>query len=147
MFTSVDLPEVPEVREAAVSGLLDEAMPRAWVAEAPANQGGNFTLRKAAKWASIVGLLALAGLWSRVTPFEVVVRFMVDAGAIIVMAQALLVRHYAAAAVAGALALLYNPMAPVFGLSGDWQRVALVASAIPFLVSLVWRDMRTAHTA
>jgi hypothetical protein len=91
-----------------------------------------------------VGLLALAGLWSRVTPLELVVRFLVDAGAIVVMAQALLARHYAVAAVAGALALLYNPVAPVIGLSGDWQRGVMVASATPFLALLVWRDMRTA---
>jgi hypothetical protein len=117
-----------------------------WVAEIPANRHGSATFRKAVNWAAIGGLLALAGLWSRVTPFEVVVRFFVDAGAIVVMAHALLARRYAVAAVAGALALLYNPMAPLFGLSGGWQRATLVASAIPFLVSLVWSDMRTGPT-
>jgi hypothetical protein len=132
-----------EVREPPTSRLLDRAALRAWVAQVPEDWRGNSTLRKAVKWSSIVGLLALAGLWSRVTPFEVLVRFLVDAGAILVMARAILARRYAVAAVATAFALLYNPMAPVFGLSGDWQRAALVASAVPFLVSLVWRDMRT----
>jgi hypothetical protein len=117
------------------------------VAHVPEDWRANSTLRKAVKWASIVGLLALAGLWSRVTPFEVLVRFLVGAGAILVMARAILAMRYAVAAVAGAFALLYNPMAPVFGLSGDWQRAALVASAVPFLVSLAWHDMRTEQVA
>lgn len=44
-----------------------------------------------------------------------------------------------------ALALLYNPVAPVFSFSGDWQRALLIASAIPFGVSLTWRKQRLAH--
>ena len=92
------------------------------------------------KWASIIGLLVLGGLWSRVTPFEVVARFIVAAGAIIVMARSLLARHYAVLTVSGALALLYNPLAPVFELSGGWPRAVFVAGAVPFLASLIWRD-------
>jgi hypothetical protein len=56
-----------------------------------------------------------------------------------VMLQAFSARHYAGAVVFGALALLYNPVAPAFGFAGDWQRVAVAASAIPFIASLAWR--------
>jgi hypothetical protein len=101
----------------------------------------------AVRWVPIVGLLVLGGLWSRVTPFDVVARFFVAAGAIVVMARSLLARHYAVTAVAGALALLYNPMAPLFDLFGGWQRAVLVAGAAPFLALQIWRDMRTDHHA
>jgi hypothetical protein len=125
----------------------DETEWQTWAVEDLPARPGRSAASKAVKWASIAGLFALAGLWSRVTPFEVVARFLVDAGAIIVMARAILARHYALAAVSGALALLYNPLAPVFDLSGGWQRAALVACATPFLASLIWRDMRTDHNA
>ena len=94
------------------------------------------------KWASIAGLLGAVGLWSHFSPFEVVVRFVVTASALVVMFQAFQTRHYAVAAVFGALALLYNPVAPAFDFSGGWQRAAVVVSAIPFVASLVWGNAR-----
>lgn len=125
----------------------DEAESQAWAVERPPERRGTPVAIKAVEWASIVGLLALGGLWSRVTPFEVAARFLVAAGAIIVMAQSLLARRYAVVAVSGALILLYNPLAPLFDLSGDWQRAVFVATAAPFLALLIWRDMRTDHSA
>jgi hypothetical protein len=94
---------------------------------------------KAVKWVSIAALRVAAGLWSQLMPYEVLVRFIVAAGAIVVMFQAFQARNYAVAAVFAALALLYNPVAPVFSFSGDWQRVLVVGSAVPFVVSLAWR--------
>jgi len=44
--------------------------------------------------------------------------------------------HYASAAVFAAVALLYNPVAPVFSFSGDWPRALVLASALPFVASL-----------
>jgi hypothetical protein len=35
----------------------------------------------------------------------------------------------------------------VFSFSGDWQRALLVASGVPFVVSLAWRNVRLAHNA
>lgn len=130
-----------------MSELLYEAEWQVWAVKHPPKGRGRSAVIKAVKWASIIGLLALGGLWSRVTPFEVAARFIVAAGAIIVMAQSLLARRYAVAAVSGALILLYNPLAPLFDLSGDWQRAVFVAAAAPFLASLIWRDMRTHRTA
>jgi hypothetical protein len=93
---------------------------------------------KAVKWVSIAGLLAVAGLWSHLTPYEMAVRFMVAASAMVVMFQASHARHYTFAAVFGALVLLYNPLAPVFSFSGDWQRALVFASTVPFVASLAW---------
>lgn len=125
---------------------LDEAVWQAWIAKGQAHdQRGSDARGKAVKWLSIAGLLAAAGLWSRVAPYEVVVRFIVAAGAIAVMLQTLHARQYAFAVVFGALALLYNPVAPVFGLSGDWPRALVVTSAVPFVASLAWRNGRPAH--
>jgi hypothetical protein len=75
---------------------------------------------KAVKWASIAALLAAAGFWSHLAPFEVAVRFVVTAGAMVVMFQALRARYYAVAAVFGALALFYNPVVPAFNFSNAW---------------------------
>jgi len=118
---------------------LDEAVWQAWVAKGKAQErrsGAAHT--KVVRWVSIAGLLAAAGLWS-LAPYEVVIRFIVAAGATVVMFQAFQARHYAVAAVFGALALLYNPVVPVFSFSGDWSRAMVAASAIPFVATLTGR--------
>jgi hypothetical protein len=135
------------VREPLALQLLEPPGWQEWPVESLPKKWSSAAVAKAAKWASIAGLLALGGLWSRVTPLEVAARFMVDAGAILVMAQALLARRYTMVAVSLALVLLYNPVAPLFELSGDWQRAVLVAGATPFLVLLIWRDMRMDQNA
>jgi hypothetical protein len=118
---------------------LDEAVWQAWVAKGRAQDRRSRAAQiNAVKWASIAGLLGAAGIWSNLAPFEVVVRFLVTASAMVVMFQAFQARHYAGAAVFGALALIYSPLAPLFSFSGDWQRAVVVASAVPFVGSLVW---------
>jgi len=72
----------------------------------------------------------------------VVVRFVVAAGATAMTFQALRPRPYVVAAVFGALVLLYNPVAPVFGFSGEWQSALVVASALSFVASFAWRNAR-----
>jgi hypothetical protein len=145
MSTAVALQKLEEVRIPPIFNVLDKAERRKWPMENPSKRLGGWAALRAVKWASIVVLLALGGLWSRVTPFEVAARFVVDAGAIIVMARSLLARRYAVVAVSGALIVLYNPLAPLFDLSGDWQRAVFVAAAAPFLALLIWRDMRMDH--
>jgi hypothetical protein len=87
-------------------------------------------------------LAAAAGLWSRLTPYDVGVRFLLAAGGIVVMPQSCHTRHYAFAVVFGALALLYNPVTPVFRFSGEWQSALVVASTLPFMWSLSWRNAK-----
>ena len=115
MSALVELQGSPDVWEPPVVKPLDEAVWQAWVAKGRAQERRSSAAHmKAVKWVSIAALLVAAGLWSDLTPYEVVVRFIVAAGAMIVMFQAFHARHYAFAAVFGALALLYNPVAPAF---------------------------------
>lgn len=126
----------------------DEAAWQAWVAKGHTLERRRSSARvKAAKLVSIAGLLAAAGLWSHVTPYEVVVRFIVAAAALVVMLAAFNAKQYLIAAVSATLVLLYNPLAHVFTFSGDWQRALVLASAVPFAVSLAWRSSRTEHNA
>jgi hypothetical protein len=124
----------------------DEAVWQAWLAKGREREReGSAARAKAVKWISIVGLLASAGLWSYLAPHKVGVGCIVAAGAIVMMFQEFHARRYTFAAVFGALAVLYNPVAPVFSYSGAWQRTLLVASALPFIASLAWRTARLAH--
>ena len=143
MSTAVAVEELPEVPETSKLSLLDETEWQVCPVGHPPARRVRSTTVKVVKWGSIIGLLALGGLWSRATPFEVAARFLLAAAAIIVMARSLLARRYAVVAVAAALVLLYNPLAPLFDLSGGWQRAVFVAAAAPFLAALIWRDMRT----
>lgn len=146
MSTPVGLQEPRGAWEPPLTKPLDEAVWEAWVAKGRAHDRRSSAARvKAVTWISIAALLVAAGLWSHLAPYDVVVRFIVAAGAIVVMSQALRTRHYAFAAVFGALALLYNPVLPVFALSGDWQRALVVASTVPFVASLAWRNVKLAH--
>ena len=119
---------------------------QAWVAKGRARDLRKSAARvKAVKWVAIAVLLVTATQWSQLTPYHVVFRFVVAGAALVVMSQALHVKNYALAAVFGVVALLYNPVVPALDLSGDWQRAVAVASALPFLASLVWATTRTEH--
>jgi hypothetical protein len=125
---------------------LDEAVWQAWKAKGRAqDRQGRETRIRALKWGSIVALLAVAGLWSQLAPYDVVIRCVLVAVAVGMMFEAFNRRQYALAAVFAGLALLYNPVAPVFSFSGNWRRAVVVASAVPFVTSLAWRDLKEAH--
>jgi len=146
MSTAVASRELREVWEPPQSRPLDEEVWHVWVEKGRAQDKRSCAARvKAVNWVSLVGLLAVAGLWSHLTPYDTLVRFVVAAGAIVVMFHAIHAGHYALAAVFGALALLYNPVAPVFSFSGEWQRALVVASAAPFVASLASRNLRKEH--
>jgi len=122
---------------------LNEQVWQAWVAKGrAADERGKETRLRALKIAVIAGRLFAAILWSRAAPFEVVVRFMVGAGAVAVMVQCLRTGRYLIAPVFATLAVVFNPIAPVFEFSGDWQRAFLVACAAPFVASLAWRNVK-----
>ena len=125
---------------------LDEAVWRAWKAKGRAQDRQDRDTRiKALKWGSIVAFLAVAGLWSQLASYEIVTRCVLAAVAAGMMFEAFSKRHYVLGAVFAGLALLYNPAAPVFSFSGNWQRALVVASAIPIVTSLGWRDLKAAH--
>ena len=115
----------------------------AWVAKGRAqDRRSRATHIKAVKWASIATLLTEAAFWAYVAPFNAVVRFLVTAGATVLMFQTFQAKYYSVAAAFGVLALCYNPVAPAFSFSGNWQRAAVAASAVPFIASLVWPNGR-----
>jgi hypothetical protein len=150
----MSIPKTPQrfedVRELPIAKPLDEAVWQAWLVKGRVRKERSQAARaKAVKWISLAGLLlaAAAGLWSQLTPYEVGVRVLVTAGAMVLMFQAFHTRDHAFAAVFGALVLLYNPVAPVFSFSGEWQRALVVASAAPFIASLAWRNAKLVPNA
>lgn len=148
MSTFVELQESQTAFVAPESRPLDEAVWQAWAEKGRAQDRRSSAARvKAVKWVSIAVLLAAAGLWSHFAPYEVVVRCIVTAGALAMMFDAFHARRYAFAAVFGALALLYNPLGSFLTFSGGWQRAVVASSAVPFVASLAWRNVRTAHNA
>ena len=124
---------------------LDEAVWQAWKAKGRArDMQGRETRIKALKWGSVVAVLAVAGLWSQLASYEIVIRCILAAAAVGMMFEAFNKRQYALGAVFAGLAFLYNPVAPVFSFSGNWQRALVIASAIPFVTSLARRDLKVA---
>jgi 4-hydroxybenzoate polyprenyltransferase len=131
--------------EAPAVKSLDEAGWQTWKAKGRArDMQGRKTRTKALKWGSIIAVLAVAGLWSQLASYEIVIHCVLAAAAVGMIFEAFNKRQYVLGAVFAALALLYNPVAPVFDFSGNWQRALVVASAIPFVASLAWRDLRAA---
>lgn len=145
MSTSLILQKAEEVRAAPLSKPLDESVWQAWVLKGRAqDERSQAAAIKVVTWISLVALLlaVVAGLWSRLMPYDVGVRFLLAAGGIVLMLQSFHTRHYAFAAVFGALALLYNPVTPMFSFSGEWQSALVVASTVPFIASLTWGNAK-----
>lgn len=132
--------------ERAATVPLNEAAWQAWIQKGRVrDRRRNGRTAKVVACVSILGLIAAAGLWTHLTPYEIIVRFVVGLGAAAAMIQAFRERHYVFAALFAALVVIYNPVFPVFSFSGDWQRVLLALSAVPFAASLALRDRRPAH--
>ena len=127
---------------------LDEAAWQAWLAKGRARD-----TRRRASLNAVVGcvvaavLLVAAGLWSSVAPYDVTIRFVVTAGAMYVMLQAFRSANYTVAGVVGAMALLYNPVAPAFTFAGEGQRALVVGSALLLMTSLYWPSKRLVQHA
>ena len=139
MVTLIELPESRHGKARPPAKQLDEAVWQAWVARGRArDRRGSAARLKAVKWFSIAALLITAGVWSELLPYQIVVSFLVAVGAMVVMFQAVHTGHYIFAAVFAALVALYNPVIPIVSFSGEWQRVVVVSSALPFVASLSW---------
>ena len=92
-------------------------------------------LTKIMKWASIAGLF-LAVLWRPSENFQLLLEFVVCAGAIVVALDAVRAEEYVWATGFVAIALLFNPVAPVV-LSRDMFFWLGWASVATFMASLV----------
>jgi hypothetical protein len=145
MSTSVTLQKTQDVTVLPLAKPLDESVWQAWVLKGRAqDERSRAAGMKAVTWISLVTLLlaAATGFWPHITLYDIAVRFLIAASGLVLMFQAFHTRHYAFATVFGALALLYNPVAPVFSFSRQWQSAFVMASAIPFIASLTWRNAK-----
>ena len=149
MSTPVTLQKTQDVPVLPLAKPLDESVWQAWVLKGRTqDERSHAAAMKAVTWISLVTLLpAAAGFWSQIAPYGVLVRFLIAAGSLVLMFHAFHTRHYVFTTVFGALALLYNPVAPVIRFSGEWQSVFVMASAVPFIGSLAWREAKLVPNA
>ena len=146
MATFVELPGVQSTLGLPEEKPLNEAVWRAWIAKTRAQDRRGCELRsKAVKWIAIAALLVAEAVGSHLAPYHVVIRFMVAAGALTLLIEAGHAHRYAFVVAFGALAVLYNPVLPVFTFSGAWQFALIAASTLPFAASLAWRNGRPAQ--
>ena len=119
---------------------LDQNRWRVWVAKGHARDVRNRArLNAGVRYVvAAVLLIVAAGVGSRLALYDVGVRFTVAFGAFYVAVHAFRSASYAIAGAFGLVTLLYNPIAPVFDLAGEWQRVAALGTAILFMVSFHW---------
>jgi hypothetical protein len=89
------------------------------------------------KWISSAALLTAATFWGTALNYELLLTVVVFMGAIVVLQQAVTEKEYLWAAGFGSIALIFNPAAPLFQVSGEWFRVAALASTAAFAVSLI----------
>jgi hypothetical protein len=89
------------------------------------------------KWVSIAALLLTLAFWGSASTYQSELSLVISAAATIVFIQAVRAKSYPWAGGFLAMALLFNPLVPVFRLSGDMS-IAIVALAIaPFSMSLM----------
>ena len=91
MSTSVELPGFQKAFETPVANPREEAVWQAWVAKGRARERRGSTTRfKVVKLVSAAMLLATAAFASNLASFDVIIRFVVALGAVVVMLQAFL---------------------------------------------------------
>jgi hypothetical protein len=141
MSTSVTLQKTQDFFAPSLAKPLDESVWQAWVLKGRTrDERSHAAGMKAVTWISLTTLLLVAaGFGSYITQYDVAARFLLAASGLVLMFHAFHTRRYTFAVVFGALALLYNPVVPVFRFSGAWQSAFMIASAVPFIVSLTWR--------
>jgi hypothetical protein len=141
----------PRDSQAHSSKPLDETVWRAWLNKNLLEEKQSAAARiKAVKWACIGVLMATAVVSSYVlTPYvstyQTAVRVAIGLGAIILLFESLRARGYIFTALFAAIVLLFNPVFPIFALSGNW--LILLASILPFVASLVWLKERPQRAA
>ena len=131
---------VPSLLEAPVSAPFSEATWQAWLLKGRMREERNRWRRfKAASFLSLVGIAcaACAGFFPDLAPHHVPIRFAVAVGAVALLVRSLDLRRYTFAAAFTALAVLYNPVAPLLDLSGNWDRVLIALSVVPFIAWLI----------
>jgi hypothetical protein len=102
-------------------------------------KGGFQVLTKIMKWSSMAALLTAAMLWRSAANWQfpqLLLGLVVCLGASVVVMQAVRAKKYVWGAGFVAVALLFNPVVPVLKFSGEWSRLLVLVSIVPFAVSL-----------
>jgi hypothetical protein len=88
------------------------------------------------KYAAMAALLLSVVFWGSAADYQAVLGFAVCAGAVRVTFLAAAARKYDWASLFIGMALLYNPVFPVFALTGPGAFFLVIASITPFAASL-----------
>ena len=91
---------------------------------------------KVMKSVSITALLLTVVFWSSAANYQLELNLVVSVAAAVVLVQAIQTRKYRWAAGFLMIALLFNPVVPVFRLAGAFGLSLVVLSVAPFAVSL-----------
>lgn len=111
---------------------------RAWQEEGRTQERGRVATRlKLIKWGSMLALALAAALWTWAAEYDVLLRFAVTGGAFGVARQAAGQREYRWVAAFVLLMVLYNPIFPLFSLTGSASFAIVLATLVVFGASLV----------
>lgn len=99
------------------------------------------------KYASMAVLLLAVVFWSYAADYQVLLNFAVCAGAVRVAFLAAAVRRYGWVSLFAGIALLYNPVFPLFTLTGRAAFFVVIASVTAFAASLMMPKSRRAPSA
>jgi hypothetical protein len=89
------------------------------------------------KWASILALLLALLFWPSTATYQLELGLVVTTGAAVVLVQAYQAKNYGLAAGFLGIAVLFNPVLPVFHLTGVLSLYLLVLAITPFAMSLI----------
>jgi hypothetical protein len=89
------------------------------------------------KWVSIAALLVAVVFWNSAANYQRELNLVVSVAAAVILAQAFQVKKYRWAACFLTIALLFNPVVPVFRLAGSAGFALVVLSIAPFAISLI----------
>lgn len=89
------------------------------------------------KWFSIVALLSAVVFWNSAPNFQIELNGVVCVAAVMVLIQAIQAKKYRWAVGFLAIALLFNPAVPIFGLAGGLSLSLIVLAIAPFALSLM----------
>ncbi|PYT35860.1 MAG: hypothetical protein DMG58_01025 [Acidobacteria bacterium] len=92
-------------------------------------------LLKTMKWGSIVGLLLAAISWNAGANYRLLLDLVVSVGAIVVVRHAIRARQYFWASAFVGMALLLNPIVPVFTPAGNLMLLLFLVGMSPVVMT------------
>ena len=92
-------------------------------------------LAKTMKWGSVVGLLLAAMSWHAGPNYRLLLDLVVSVGAIVVVKQAVRAKQYLWACGFVGMALLLNPIVPVFTPAGNLMLLLFLVGLSPIVIT------------